>query len=467
MTTQVRVRTEVWFRNPDNYVRELVDAGCRNVVWDKGYLKKKKIDPVRHANNYFAGFPFRVLDLGNPEQGCAEYLPGDVYGKPSAVYPVVSFVEDKDAISVLEELMQTPHGDSIELCHNPNTPEEERPVFGQEHRVVVTDLPDMSSGRGRAFARSLRDLQADYPECTLHIHGLYSWHTLFGFGFRSVDFEPRSSAQKGKIIMPMGREMKYEAAPILVNWVSLLGFKPAELADPKRRCVYNIKSALWAADHYSENERIRFKRNAALGPATDTESSDAEFKPSTTIAVRTGPKVAPLPTDKVTCDNCSLANGCKVYRAGAVCSLTQEGKSLAEMLRSRDSGQIIDGLGAILHKQATRLEQALDDEDEFQELSPDVTAMLNATFKNGVTLAKLVDPNLRAGPKVAVNVGPGVGGVSVGIGVSPQQVMGNVVAHLENMGIERSQITPKMVQDVLRQMNGEQPDPKIIEGQVS
>lgn len=456
-----RVRPEVFFRNPDNYVRELVEAGHRHVIWDKGYLIKKKIDPVRHANNYFAGHPFRVLEVGDPTQGCAEYLPGTEHRKPSAVYPVVSLTEDRDPISVLEQLMQSPHGDDIELCHDPSVDQEFRPVFGQEHRVVVTDWPDLTSGRGRAFARSLRDLQIDYPECILHIHGTYSWHTIFGFGFRSVDFEPRSYAQKGKIILPMGKQIKYEAAPILVNWVSLLGFRPVDLQDPKKRCIYIIKSALWAAANYSENERIRFKRNAAAGPGTDTESSDADFKPATTLAVRTGPKVVPLPTDKVACDHCSLANGCKVYRAGAVCSLTKEGKSLAEMMRSRDSSQIIDGLGAMVGKQAERLERAMEDEDEFQELSPEVTAMLNATFKNGVTLAKLIDPQLRAGPKVSVQVGSAS---AVGINVSPQSMMAGVIAELEAMGIDRKDITPAMVQRVL---NGPQREkPRVLEGEV-
>jgi hypothetical protein len=462
-----RVRTEVFFRNPDNYVRELVDAGHRKVAWDRGYLYKKKLDPVRHANNYFAGFPYRILDIGNPEQGTAEYLPGSTYGKPNAVYPTVSIAEDSDPIRITEDLLGSPAGESEELCYDVSTPEPERPVYGQEHRVVVTDLFDMSSGRGRAIARSLRDLQADYPEAILYVHGLYSWQTLFGFGFRSVDYEPRSSAQKGKVILPVGKEMKYEATPIVPNWITLLGFRPADLADPKRRCVYNIKSVLWAADHYTENERLRFKKNAASGPEVDTESSDADFKPATTSAVRTGPKVTPLATDKVVCDHCSLANGCKVYRAGAVCSLTGSGKNLAAMLQSRDSNQIIDGLGAIVGKQAERLERAMEDEEIFNELSPEVTAMLNATFKNGVTLAKLVDPMLRAGPQVAVNVGAGAGMVTAGMVLTPQQVMSGVIAELEAQGISRSEITPPMVQTILRRMHAEDKRaPKVLEGEV-
>lgn len=468
-----RTRTQVFFRNPDNYVRELVEADFRNVAWDRGLLVKKKIDPVRHANNYFAGFPFRVLVIGDSEQGTQEYQAGSTYGKPVAVYPTVSATRDQAPLQVLEELLGSPAGDNEELCQDLATPEDERPVYGQEHRVVVTDMPDMSTGRGRAFARGLRDLQADYPDAIIHVHGLYGWLTMFGFGLQSVDVDPRSSAQKGKILLPMGKEIKYEAAPMLLNWVTLLGFRPSDLADPKKRCIYNIKSALWAADNYNENERIRFKRNPADGPSTDTESSDADFKPATTVrAVRTGPAITALPTDKITCNTCSLATACKVYREGAVCSLTREGKSLAEMMRSRDSSQIIDALGGIVGKQAERLERALEDEEEFQELSPEVSAMLNATFANGIKLAKLIDPALRAGPKVAVQVN-GAAGVSVGMGATPQQIMGGIIRAIEDMGIERKDITPKMIENMMRRMSGEGNDDdaraiaagRIIEGE--
>jgi hypothetical protein len=67
-------RTQVLFRNADNYVKELVEAEHRQVVWDRGYLTKKRIDPIRHAELYFAGQPYRVMIVGNEEQGAAEYV---------------------------------------------------------------------------------------------------------------------------------------------------------------------------------------------------------------------------------------------------------------------------------------------------------------------------------------------------------------------------------------------------------
>ena len=463
-------RTDVLFRNADNYIKELVEAEHRSVVWDRGYLFKKRIDPVRHADLYFAGVPWRAWDVGNEEQGCAEYLPGSTRETPSAVYPVVSMMGE-GAIAHLEELAANPTGQNEEQCLDLKVPVEERPIYGQAHIIIVTDLPDMNTGRGRAMIRTIRDVQLDYPDATFHIHGLYSFQTLFGLGFKSVDFEPRTAAQKGKIILPVGREVKYEAAPMMLQWVSLLGYKPSELSNPKARCVYNIKSTLWAADNFTESLARKFRRDPKAGPGeVDTTTPDSSFVPATTkSALPAG--VTVLDSDKINCDTCTLSAACKSYRAGAVCSLTGNGKGLAAMFQTRDSTVVIEGLGRILTKQAERTERALSDEDEFGETSPEVTKMLDGLFKNGIQYAKLIDPALRS-PKLAVNVN-GAGSVTVGSErPTPQQVMKDVFAALEAQGFQRNEITPEMIKLQMRAMYGEMPelpatpaaDPKVIEG---
>jgi hypothetical protein len=465
--TTAKSRTQVFFRNPDNYIKEVVEAEHRQVVWDRGYLFKKRIDPLRHAELYFAGHPYRVLDIGNEEQGAAEYVNGSTIDSPMAVYPVVSMMNDR-AISILEELAANPSGESEDACKDPNTPGRERPVFGQNHVIVVTDFPDMKTGRARQMVRTIRDIQMDYPECTIHIHGIYSWPTLFGMGFKSVDYEPRSSAQKGKIAIPPGREVKYEAATLLPHWVTILGFKPSELAIPRNRCIYNIKSCLWAANNFTESLAVKFRRDPNTSPLdVDTDSSDADFKPVVTKSAITG-SLPILPTDKIACDSCSLTDSCKVYREGSVCTLGRDTKSLSAHFQTRDSSVVIDGLAAILGKQAARAERAISDEEEFGEMSPDTTNMLSALFKNGVTYAKLIDPALRAGPKVNVNVAGGA--VSVGSErATPQEIMKNVVAAIEATGITRAEITPSMVRGMMEQMYGPMealpvvPDARVIE----
>lgn len=461
-------RTDVFFRNADNYIKELVEVGHRQVAWDRGYLFKKRIDPVRHADLYFAGFPFRIWDIGNEEQGCAEYVPGCTRDTPSAVYPVISMMGE-NAIASLEELAANPSGENEEQCLNLDVPREERPVMGQDHIIIVTDLPDMGTGRGRSLIRTIRDVQADYPEATFHIHGLYGFQTMFGLGFKSVDYEPRSGAQKGKIILPVGREVKYEAAAIMPQWISLLGFKPSELSVPQARCIYNIKSTLWSADNFTESMARKFRRDPKAGPTVvDTTSPDSSFVPATTKSpLPSGMKI--LDGDKINCDTCSLSDACKVYRAGAVCSLTGDGKGLAAMFQTRDSGVVIDGLSKILSKQAERTERAMEDEDEFQETSPEVTKMLDGLFKNGIQFAKLIDPSLRAGPKVAVNIG-GAGAITVGSErPTPQAIMKDVFAALEAQGFRREEITPDMIKTMMGQMYGPMPelpsahDPRVIE----
>jgi hypothetical protein len=66
------VSTEVWFRNPDTYIRELVECGVFQIAWDRGYLVKRKVDPIKHAELYYGqAYPWRVLAIG--PQGSAEY----------------------------------------------------------------------------------------------------------------------------------------------------------------------------------------------------------------------------------------------------------------------------------------------------------------------------------------------------------------------------------------------------------
>lgn len=469
--TEVRARVKTYFRNPDNYIKELVEVPHALVAWDRGYLAKKRIDPVRHAELYFAGLPYEALDVGNAEQGAALYLPGCTRDAPAAVYPVVSML-DPAAISQLEELAGNPSGDNEEACMDTTVPSDERPVMGQDHVIIVTDFPGMDTGRGRSIMKTIRDVQADYPDCTIHIHGLYSWRALFGFGFKSVDIEVRQLAQKGKVILPVGRELKYEATMLLPQWITLLGMKVSDLSIPRNRCIYNARSALWAADNYSESVYRRFRRDPNLKPEdVDTDSSDASFVPATTRSPMTG-TLPVLPTDKVHCDTCSLTEQCKVYREGSVCTLGRDNKSLVQMFQTRDSAVVMEGLSAILAKQAERTERAMEDEIEFGETSPEVTSMLNSLFSNGVKYAKLIDPALRAGPKVAVQVN-GAGAVTVGSerGITAQQAMKEVFSALEGQGFHRSEITPAMVKNMLTAMYGSPLPavpaiPGVIEGSV-
>ena len=129
--------SEVWFRNPNNYVRELVETGEKNIAWDRGQLVRTKIDPIKFSDAYFgAGQKWRSLAIGT--QGTAEYRTGNDWYKPHAVYPTWQYGED---FGVLAELLEYPVGANPQACNDMTIPGDERPVFGQEHRVVIVGIP--------------------------------------------------------------------------------------------------------------------------------------------------------------------------------------------------------------------------------------------------------------------------------------------------------------------------------------
>lgn len=437
--------TETWFRNPDNYIKELVELHVGMIAWDRGLLVKKKIDPIKHAQLYFGNaIQFRALLVG--EQGTAEYRNGDPEDKPTAVYPTWCYGED---LALLEEILENPPGQNQEACNDKSVGPDERPVWGQEHRVVITDVPNLTTGPGRKFLTVMKTLQEDYPKAILHIHGLYSFRAAFGMGFGAADIEPRTAAQKGKLHFPSGKEEPFERAVANPQWVTSLGFKPVDLKIPRVRCMYNIRSAQWAGENY--DKIFNFKRSPVPASQIDIVSSDEDFKPPVDNRIMVKNGLVPKEGDKFRCDTCSLADSCKYFRDGAVCSVPgAESVDLAKMFKTRDSDQIIDGLGHLVAANTKRLERGIREEEAFGDVSPEVTRLLGNVIDQGIKLAKLVDPNLRGGARVQVNVGPG-GSASV-VGANPRQLIASAVRELESRGVAREDITQEMISGLLSAM---------------
>lgn len=502
--------TEVWFRNPDSYIRELAEVAVPRVAWDRGYLVKKRIDPVLHAELYFGSLPdWRTLAIG--PQGSAEYRLGDVYGRPSAVYPTFCFGESEQ---VLEDMVAYPAGQDDSLCLNKSVPLDERPTLGQEHRVIISDIPNMRTAVNRSFLKFIAELQEEYTDCMIHLHGLYGFRTMFSMPFRAVDFEARTTAQKGKVVTPVGREIAFERIAAHAHWATMLGMRPSELAIPRNRCIYNIKSAIWAGQNFRKEVHYRVRGTSAYSTVdsdyteaklaveasrgamsseeqvmadyvleeirrssqgfTDTDTPTNEFKPAETrkgaIRVRkalTSGKAKGNEGDYFHCNSCSIADNCKLYREGSVCTVpSSETSNLAKLFGSRDSNQIIDGLGELLKIQADRIEDGRAQEEDFGELNPEVNKMLDRLFSNGVKLAKLIDPTLNGGARVNVNVGVGAGGQAAVMAGNPNQLMGAIIRELEGRGIPRADITPEMIQGVLEGMSGSAIPTRAIEGSV-
>lgn len=212
--------------------------------------------------------------------------------------------------------------------------------------------------------------------------------------------------------------------------------------------MYNMRSAQWAGEHYTENFNFRLHRI----PDVDATSSTATFTHPTTTRSRFRPLRAGL-GDQFLCDICSLKDDCKLFRVGGVCTIPgSETTELAGMFGSRDSDKIIDGLSAVLAKQADRAQRAVEreenkDENPKGEIDPEVTRLLNAVFSNGVKMAKLLNPRL-VGGGTTVQVGVAAGGqAAVAVsGATPQALMAEVVRTLEEQGIPRDKITPELIE---------------------
>jgi hypothetical protein len=447
--------TETWFRNPYNYVREMVEIRATNIAWDRGILVKKSIDPYRFASLHFGhGIPWRALLVG--DQGAAELDQAHDITKPRAVYPVWEYGTD---IEILQEIVQLPIGEDEDMCGDMTLPPDERPVFGQPHRVVIIGCPPAGSGPGRRMMRILSQMQSENMDCIIHVHGLYGYRVAFGLGFGAADVDPRMSAQKGKVILPMGKEMPYEHTVKLAQWVTLLGMRPVDLKVPRNRCIYNMKSALWAGENYDKNIKFRVKD----GQTADKLAENP--KQQTVSATNTGSTPAKV-GDKFLCNTCSIQNSCKYFRAGAVCSIPgSQPVELARFFQTRDSDRIIDGLGTLLAAQSRRLEKGMDEEEEYGELDPEVTKILNSLFGNGVKLAKLVNPSLNGGPKVGVFVNAGSGAKAVASS-DAQTLTARAVASLEAQGISRDKITPEMIMGLLDPDSENQHNRAIAAGQV-
>lgn len=435
--------TELWFRNPHNYIRELASVPlARNVIWDRGMLLKRAIDPVKHGRLWFAGEPFRVLVCG--EQGTAELDMEHGMDNPIAVYPTWDY--GTDDFSDLEEMVMNPVGDDAALCNTPGVPPDELPVYGQEHRVILTGMPPGTTGVSKQLFRNIIDLMHEYQGTVkIHLHNSYSFAAMFGRGLASADYDPRTRAAHGEIHLPNGKIIKQEQSQASAHWVSLLNMTPGDLKDPAKRCVFNIKASMWAADNYERDLKFTRKGDVNLDPSAKQIQSHPGAR-----TVLNGAQEQP--GDKISCNSCSLQNDCQYFREGAVCSLPgSETSVLAQYLNSRSADRLVDAMGTMLSAQATRLEKLVKEEEEYGEYSAEATKMLNQLFANTLKLAKVLDPNLTK-PQVQITLGAGVVGTAPA--ESPQQLVSKAMRALEDQGYKREDITPDLVKAMILQMGG-------------
>lgn len=456
--------TEIWFRNAQSCLLTCAEEGVTRLTWTRQHLSRLGHDGLLLTRQFYLHTPLRPKIMLIGVQGSAEYNIFSKFNEPEAVYP--SWSGKEDSLDDLLDFIERPWGENRDRCTDLHVPDSLRPVWGQRHRVVIHNPPITSSGVGKRFWIDLASIQEDHPEVDLFINGTGSFAVMFGLKFKACDYGLSDKTDVNQVIrLPNGMNLdltnpnSVEKLYQWQDWITLLGFSINELLANKSQARYRfrIRSLRWAAAHWSEN--YRFHRDT-YNLAIDSESSDDQFSPTTGRYVLSRRRFTLRDADRFLCNRCRIAPGCKFYRQDSVCGLgDSEVTDLTRFFQSRDAGRIVDGLAEIVKLQAGRVQRALEDEEATGELDPETNKAMNNLFSNGVKLAQLVDPNLKGGPKVQVNVGVNNGNAEIVSMANPREVIAGISRELEARGIPREAQTPSMIEGVLKGMsagNGQQ-----------
>ena len=412
------VATEVWWRNPWNYVRELAEVGVTNVAWDRGILHKKNIDPGKFSE-------WRALLIG--DQGTTEInIKHSNWRKSKILYPTWEY--GLNPISELEDWVST----NVDVW--------------QEHRVVVTRIPDLRTAAGKQFFMHLQGLQEDNPRTIVHIHGLSAgaFRYLYGRDIRSIDTEPRSRAANGYVHLGNGKEVHGPLVEFYYpKWAQVSNMKKNDLNVPRNCCLFNIRSNLWAAANWDSD-------NDWSTEGYERPTLPKDFWEGRTHRRRV--KVVPnaKPGDMIECNICSLQSRCKMYREGSLCSVPMsEGARIARHFKTNDPEEARAGLSQIMEMAAERTARAVDEEGD--EFDPEVSKMVDSLWKKGVEYTKLIQPKT---PLVNINNGVqavGAAAASITGTNDDHQLVAAAVSKLESAGWPRHEITRDQVNMVMNQ----------------
>lgn len=425
---------EFWVRNAKLYMAEALECDQLQFVWDLSYLvKHKQISDIhKYMSLKCRGRKFQYIVV-SPKEASLHDADHD-RTKPLAVWPVW-YAELGNTIHQLETWMANPVGRNRTLCNDKSVSSHCRPVWGQSERIIV-DPGSLASPNARANISMIRDLQEEYPDVKIHLHGTGSFKYGFGLNFGAFDFEAHTLAQRGQISLPNGKQLlRPTDYPLNEEWIRLCGFTPRRLTEKGRnRTMFNIKSGQWAAENYRQN--VKWKTRGFETEPGQKTSKRTWFK-----------KQKPVETDMLSCYKCSMQLACKYYREGSVCSVPgSEGEDLAKMFKTRDSEVIIDALSNLLSRNVARLENAMDNEADKGEVDPHVTRLVESIWDRGERLAKLLDPEL--GHPTSKTSG-NINFLNVNMAKSPQELASAVFAELEAQGVARDQITPELVENLM------------------
>lgn len=368
-------------------------------------------------------------------------------------------------------------------------------------RIGVGFLPRQQPSEQNRTLEWLYRLGAEYENIKFHYTLGSSWRHMFGLNFASTDFNPSYTAKFNNIWLPNGLCRNRRAFQKHLKWIHVLGFSVQELTSYENRVRFNMASALWAAEHYREaiplSKVQKREQGDPLGLLTPNRGNatltraqrmrrptvaqkmahptfDPDVYPQTspdldepyhmTEPIEGAPLIPVKPKtdtsgDRILCNSCSLAPTCHVYREGAICAVpTSPTSRLATVFGTRDTEMIKGALAEILSKQVERYERSAerfreDEESDVMDLkrSAHLLKMETSLVRSTETFMKILDPSFRES-----NI-PAIQNNTMHV-YNPNVLVANVVKQLEEKGIDRSSLTPELIQQAI------DAQPRVIEG---
>ena len=450
---------EWWVFNPGPRLDICLDEGVYDFVFhQKTYQFKKNmaISPRKHLAMLAQNYPWRAMLVDYHEAVTLLYTAERGWDAPAGVFPMWSARNDTESLTrLLDQYPESP--DPVGTFTGTNAPA--CAVPGQEQRVIICNFPKMPSQWEYVF-RDLVDVKREYPHITFHLNGQKSIPRTLATGVDSFDHpvtidwigdQPRLLLANGGLL----DEKKYREDGDHRKWAKLVGIEartifetPMRVKKSRRMYTFNLRSLKWAFANYETVWSMRVVDETEV----DTDEPDASWIP---VDLSYRPRTQEI-TDKWICDLCSISHRCPFFRPGAICIVDDtEAANLADKFKTRNSRDIIEGLGVLLAASVTRASNAVATEQDYNRTHPDeprfnpeVTRMLATVFDEGVTLARLVDPNLNGsgkGKKV-INVGIAAQGVAAS---SPQELAAGFVQELEASGYDINDMTPDQAKEYL------------------
>lgn len=420
MTTTGVVRpTEVWMRNPTFYIRECAEVAHRDLVFMQAHLTKYRTDPIKWVTAHYGNIPWRVLVVHNGQQNASAFEYDSAHGSDViAEWPIWQYGESLSQLKKLAGWADTNAG-----------------------RVIITGVPNLSASVPRGFMTETGRLQEKYPFAILHVHGLYSYQFAFGTGVGAADVDPKANTSKGALWLANGKIcLKWEDAEPYRYWIEQTGYRYEDMKDPRIRTMSSIRAAEWAG--------VNFRRNILFSVGGASMERDDEGNPFVRERgkVHFGWKDKPKAGDYIACDNCELQANCKFYRPRSLCAVPgSPGEEIADKLRTRDVDTALEVMSELAAINAERLARALEVEAANPDvINQDVTKLLESTFKQTETVAKMHDPG-RFGTNSGRSNEP-----ALPTGAAPAVLMSAIVERLKKEGIPPAAITPDMVELVMK-----------------